>query len=202
MKNIKTLFFLILSLTSLVSCSYEEEIGSNITNYAVIKVDPIKVIALGGNYTATAEVTENNLSIPYTIVGDDEVDENTVGIYDVTFSATNQDGFTSSKTQTVVVHNPNIIGTDVSGEVRDKTTNSRKATISLVEGTTSIFYSTDFGFAGVFPMYFQMNGNTISEIKQHYSLNVESVDLTYDPVAKIFTTFISPNGFSYTFEYY
>lgn len=202
MKNIKKICFLVLSFSTLISCSYEPEIGSSKTNFAVIKVEPIKAIPLGGNYTASAVVTENGSPIPYTIVGEDEVNVNKVGVYEVKFSATNQDGFSNSKTQAVVVHNPSIIGTNVSGNIRDKKTNTRKAVISLVEGTTSIFYCTDFGFGGVFPVYFQMNENTISEINQSYIFDVSSVDLTYDATTKQFTTLINPQGFAYTFEYY
>ncbi|WP_418499630.1 immunoglobulin-like domain-containing protein [Flagellimonas sp.] len=183
-----------------VSCHKETTEGlSLVTNYAVFEYDALVVVEVGDDYTPTVNATENGQSIA--VGTSSNVDTNTVGIYGVTFSATNSDGFEASVFQTVVVHDPDIVGTDVSGDIWDKGNNSRTGVISLVEGTTSIFYATDFGFAGAFPVYFQMDGDVISEIPQTYAFDVSSVDLTYDPVTREFTTLINPQGFGYTFEY-
>ena len=162
----------------------------------------IVIVPLNGTYEPDGIATENGEEIPITIDGAEDVNVNQVGIYNVTYTATNVDGFQGNASQTVIVHDPSIVGTDVSGNIRDKNNNARKGVITLVEGTTSIFYCTDFGFAGSFPVYFQMNGDIISEIPQSYINSVTSVALTYDPNLLLFTTLISPYGFSYTFEYY
>jgi hypothetical protein len=43
------------------------------------------------------------------------VDANTVGLYDLTYSATNVDGFPASETRTVIVYDPAAPATDLSG---------------------------------------------------------------------------------------
>jgi len=194
-----TLFFI--SGLLLVSCENDSTANlSSVTNYATFRYEPVIVIPIGGTYTQDVSATEDGKQLELTVVG--SVNTNEVGVYKMTFSATNSDGFNASVIQEVVIHDPTIIGNDVSGKIRDKNTNSRTGVISLVPGTTSIFYSTDFGFGGTFPVFFQMNGNTISEINQSYVFDVTSVDLTYNPISKQFTTSIHPYGFGYTFEYY
>ncbi|WP_157207471.1 immunoglobulin-like domain-containing protein [Mariniflexile maritimum] len=183
----------------MMSCTEENPIESAITNFPTFEYNSMVVISLGSNFTPVVKATENGVELPVTKTG--SVDINTVGVYTMTYTATNSDGFDGSVSQTVIVHNPLIIGTDVSGDIVDANNSTRTGVITLVKGTTSIFYVTDFAFSGAFPMYFQMNGNTISEIKQVYPLGQTSVDLTYDPVTKRFTTKVNPAGFSYTFKY-
>jgi hypothetical protein len=195
--------FLTLIFASLVfsSCdSTDTDNVSTITNYPTFEYDDFVVLPLGSTFEPNAIASEGGESIPVTTSG--SVNTNQVGVYDITYSAVNSDGFEGVAFQTVIIHDPNIIGTDVSGNIRDKNNNARRGVISLVEGTTSIFYSTDFGFAGNFPMYFQMNGDIISEIPQNYINSVTSVALTYDPTSLRFTTKIKPYNFGYTFEYY
>ncbi len=200
MRKISIYILALMAFVVAVSCHKETTEGlSLVTNYAVFEYDALVVVEVGDDYTPTVNATENGQSIA--VGTSSNVDTNTVGIYGVTFSATNSDGFEASVFQTVVVHDPDIVGTDVSGDIWDKGNNSRTGVISLVEGTTSIFYATDFGFAGAFPVYFQMDGDVISEIPQTYAFDVSSVDLTYDPVTREFTTLINPQGFGYTFEY-
>lgn len=202
MKQYKFLFryIPILLLTiAFSSCSEADPIESSITYFPTFVYDDFSVVELGGSFTPTASATEGGEDITVNISG--SVDTNTVGVYIITYSATNSDGFDGTVNQTVVVHDPSIIGTDISGAIEDTGRPERTGIISLVEGTTSIFYVTDFAFGGTFPMYFQMNGDVISEISQVYAFAVTSVDLTYDPISKIFTTFVNPYGFDYTFQY-
>jgi hypothetical protein len=154
---------------------------------------------VGGTFSPAATASENGVDLPVTTT--ESVNTNIVGIYDVAYSAANSDGFVASAFQTVVVHDPSIVGTDVTGNIQDANNPARTGVISLIEGTTSIFLSSDFGFGGTFPVYFQMDGDVISEIPQTYVFGATSVALTYDPGAMIFTTSIQPYGFDYTFEY-
>ena len=191
----------IFTITTLfVSCDTEstDEV-SFVTNYAVFEYDDLVVIPLGGSFTPNATATENGQVLETTVSG--SVNTNVVGVYDVSYSAENSDGFAASAFQTVVVHDPSIVGTDVSGDIWDKGNNARTGVISLIPGTTSIFLASDFGFGGTFPVYFQMDGDVISEIPQPYIFDVTSVDLTYDPISMEFTTLIHPYEFGYTFEY-
>jgi hypothetical protein len=193
--------FLFICAVLLVSCTEDDSRNvSDVTNYATFDFEPVVAIPVGGTFTPAATATEGGVDIPVEVDG--TVDTSTVGAYSVTYSAVNSDGYAASVTQTVVVHDPSIVGTDVSGNYQDKNNNARKGVISLVPGTTSIFYATDFGFAGAFPIYFQMDGDTISEIEQVYPLGQESIELTYNPSTEEFGITIQPAGFSYTFEYY
>ena len=193
--------FLFICAVLLVSCTEDDSRNvSDVTNYATFDFEPVVAIPVGGTFTPAATATEGGVDIPVEVDG--TVDTSTVGAYSVTYSAVNSDGYAASVTQTVVVHDPSIVGTDVSGNYQDKNNNARKGVISLVPGTTSIFYATDFGFAGAFPIYFQMDGDTISEIEQVYPLGQESIELTYNPGTEEFGITIQPAGFSYTFEYY
>lgn len=122
MKNIKTLFFLILSFTSLVSCSYEEEIGSKVTNYAVITLnsdedgDNVTVINKGDSYVepgAIAIIDEQEVDVE---ISGDVVDPNKIGVYKVDYSSTNVDGFSRTVTRTVIVMSPTPSAIDLSGD--------------------------------------------------------------------------------------
>lgn len=201
-KIIIATFLFTAALFTFTACEDDEGTAnvSRVTNYPVFTYEPLIVLPLGGTFEPAATATEGGSEIPVTTDG--TVDTSTVGIYTVTYTATNVDGFSANASQTVVIHDPAIVGTDVSGRIRDKNNNSRTGVISLVPGTTSIFYVTDFGFSNAFPMYFQMNGNTPSEISQNYANDVESVSISYDPVLNQFSNLILPNNFAYTFEYY
>jgi len=198
-KNKILKLFSVLLVLLIASCTEEDPIKSTITNFPTFEYDELVIVTVGTSYTPTAKAFEGDTEID--VVIDGVADTNTVGVYNYTFSATNSDGYEGSATQTIVVHDPTIDGTDVSGEIQDVNRPTRDGVITLVQGTTSIFYASDFGFGGTFPVYFQMDGDVISEIPQNYVFGAESVDLTYDPVTKIFTTLIHPQGFGYTFEY-
>jgi hypothetical protein len=119
----------------------------------------------------------------------------------VSYSAENSDGYSGSSSQQVIVYDPSIIPTDVSGNIEDIGRPERKGVITLVAGTTNIFHCTDMGFGGVFPLYFQMDGDVMTVIPQAFLFSVTSVDASYDPVARQFSTLMNPYGFSYTFQY-
>ncbi|GAA3616422.1 hypothetical protein Q4Q39_01135 [Flavivirga amylovorans] len=189
-------------ITLLIFSSCETESTGNvnsITNLPLFEFEAIVVHPMGVPFSAAATAIEAGEELPVEFSSD--IDVNVPGVYDVVYSAVNSDGFGINATQKVIVHDPNIIGTDVSGNIFDTTRNERTGIISLVEGTTSIFFVTDFAFGGTFPMWFQMDGDTISEIPQVYPFGATSVDLTYDPIERQFTTFVNPYGFGYTFKY-
>lgn len=186
--------------TFLSSCDENDTANvSAITNYAVFEYDAIIVVPLGGTYDATVIATESGIELPVSSSG--TVDTNTIGVYNIAYSAANSDGFDASITQQVIVHDPTIIGSDVSGEIQDVGRPEREGVISLINGTSSIFFVTDFAYVDTFPVYFQMDGDVISDIPQPYVFGNASIDLTYDPIARIFTVFIPDLPFTYTFQY-
>jgi hypothetical protein len=206
MKTIKILKYLAFSLSLFLtfSCSSDSDTFnvSSVTKYANFTYDKVVSIPVGGTYTPNVVATAGGVNLPVTQSG--TVNTNVVGAYDVQFSATNADGYDAKATQTVVVYTPGATGTDVTGKIRDKNNNSRTGVITKVAGSSNIYYCTDFGFGGAFPVYFKMVGNTPSQINQVYAGYdpATSVAMTYNPTTKIFTTAIAPYGYSYTFEYY
>ncbi len=190
---------LVCSIVLFVSCSEERPITSDITFFPTFEFESLVIVAVGDTFTPSAMATEGGTELPVTISG--SADTNTIGVYTITYSATNSDGFDGAETQTVVVHDPSVVGTDVSGDIEDVNRPARTGVISLVPGTTSIFFATDFAYGGTFPVYFQMDGDTISDIPQEYVFGNDHIDLTYDPVSLMFTVYIPEIDFLYSFQY-
>lgn len=157
------------------------------------------VITSGSTFTPDAVVKEGENELIPEI--DNPVNNTTPGIYEVVYSAKNSDGYAGSKAQQVIVYDPSIVPTDVTGNIADIGRPERKGVISLVPGTTNIFYCTDMAFSGVFPLYFMMNGDEMIVIQQSFIFGVTSVDASYDPVAKTFSIVVNPQGFDYNFQY-
>ena len=157
------------------------------------------VITTGSTFTPSATVKEGENELTPDIVN--PVNNSTPGIYQVLYSAENSDGYAGSKSQQVVVYNPAIVATDVTGNIADIGRPERKGVITLVPGTTNIFHCTDMAFAGTFPLYFMMDGDNMIVIQQSFIFGVTSVDATYDPVAKTFSIVVNPQGFDYNFQY-
>ena len=199
MKKILLYSFLLTVFFGAVSCDKESEDVSTVTTYATIEFDEFVVRSLGEAFTPSATAFEGETEVEVVISG--SADVNTVGVYIIDYSAVNSDGFSAASSQTVIVYDPSVIPTDVTGAIQDKGRNERKATISLVDGTTNIFFCTDFAFGGTFPMYFTMDGDTMIVIPQNFVFGVTSVDATYDPAAREYAIVVNPQGFAYNFQY-
>lgn len=172
---------------------------STVTTYAEIVFESNVVVEKGGAFTPSAVATEGETVLD--VVIDGSADVNTPGVYIIGYSATNSDGFSASKEQTVIVHDPSIVGTDVSGNIHDVNSPSRVGEISLVEGTTSMFYCTDMGGGGILPLYFQMDGDDMYVVDQPYNYStVNDADGIYDPITKTFDITFS-TGWHYVFAY-
>lgn len=157
------------------------------------------VIETGDDFSPDATVTEGETQLTPDI--SNGVDNTTPGIYTVSYSAENSDGYSGSKSQSVVVYDPAIIPTDVTGNIADIGRPERKGVITLVEGTTNIFHGTDMAFGGVFPLYFQMDGDVMTVISQPFIFGVTSVDASYDPATRQYSITVQPQGFAYNFQY-
>ncbi|MFT6866413.1 MAG: hypothetical protein ACJA08_001244 [Cyclobacteriaceae bacterium] len=157
------------------------------------------VITKGTSFTPEAVVMEGENVLTPTITNG--VDNAVPGVYQVLYSALNSDGYSGAKSQQVIVYDPAIIPTDVTGNIADIGRPERKGVITLVPGTTNIYHCTDMGFGGLFPLYFQMEGDIMTVIPQAFAFGVTSVDASYDPVTKQFSTLMNPQGFAYNFQY-
>ena len=101
--NIYKLFFAI-SLGLLIGCSPEDPIESDITNYAVFQMEgkQYSLHQLGEDYVDPGVIaTEDGNEIEVEVTG--EVDSNTPGLYILTYSATNTDGYSASTVRYVGV---------------------------------------------------------------------------------------------------
>lgn len=156
------------------------------------------VIETGSTFTPSATVMEGTNTLTPTI--DNGINSAVPGVYNVVYSAENTDGYSGSTTQTVIVYDPSIVPTNVVGNIFDTGRPARTGVISLVEGTTNIYYGTDMGFAGAFPMYFMMDGDTFVELPQTYPFGATQVVGSYDPGTHQITVTILPYGFDYTFQ--
>ncbi|QHT65987.1 DUF5011 domain-containing protein [Rhodocytophaga rosea] len=93
---------------------------SRITTFADIQVtgDELAIVTLGQPYTDPgATAVENGKSVTVTTEG--EVDVNTAGIYTITYSATNSDGFPNEASRLVAVLPPlpdEVKNMDLSGQ--------------------------------------------------------------------------------------
>ena len=181
------------------SCDKETEGISTKTTYATIEFDDFVVVSTGGDFTPAAVAMEGATEVNVEISG--SVDVNTVGVYTITYSAVNSDGYKASSSQTVVVHNPAGTGRDVTGEIQDKNRTERTGVISLIEGTSNVYYCTDFAFGGTFPLYFEMNGDVMNVIPQPFKFGATGVDASYNAGDNEFSITVNPYDYSYNFQY-
>lgn len=170
---------------------------STITNYVIFELEgeSLVTIPLGQAYVEPGYIAmegENDVSSDVTItgsVGDD------VGVYDLTYSAINQDGFPSSTSRTVVVYDPGVPDTDISGaytskvDRRDPYARSFAGlTVSIEKVANGIFYCNDllggfyaqgYGYGSGYAMggYISLDGdNNLTLLKSYLTGWGDSLD--------------------------
>ena len=121
MKKFIPLFYSLLAIL-FVACNKDEihntedQVGiSRVTHFPVLTLngDRYMTIEEGGTFTDPGiKATEGGADIPYTTDG--SVNTGEVGVYDLTYSAVNKDGFPASLTRTVIVYS-----TETSGAAND-----------------------------------------------------------------------------------
>ena len=189
-----------LLFASLFSCKEGDSYNiSQVTTFATFEYEPQVVVEVGGSFTPNVVAKEGETTINSTYTG--SVDVNTVGVYEIVYSATNTEGYDGTATQTVIVYDPTLTGTDMSGTIYQSNNAARTGTVSLVTGTTNVYYATDVAFGGVFPMYFQMIGDVLEVIPQQFALGVTSVTASYDAVGRKISLTVFPQEFSYIMVY-
>lgn len=112
----KKLFILALSVialaTSCVKVDHAE--GQKVTYYPIITLqgDNPYITSVGGSYVDPGyTATLNGEDVSDIVTLDSTVDMSEMGLYDVTYTATNEDGFSASEKRTVIVANPGHIDT-------------------------------------------------------------------------------------------
>lgn len=158
-KIIYSLFVCLTLVFVFVSCndktSYDD---SKITYYVTfaIKGDQTMLVPVGTTYTDPGvKAMEGDKDVTSTMTTTGTVNSNKIGLYPVTYSAINADGFASAATRTVVVYDPTV-KTDISGtytlaagSYRLTLSNNAKTAFSGYKVTLTyiapgIFYVSDF----------------------------------------------------------
>lgn len=161
MKN-KTIFVIMtLAALTLASCRKIETGLTDVTYYAVIELEGANpyVIHLGESYTEpgfTAILNGEDISSKVSVGSN--VDSSTPGIYSVTYSAVNEDGFSSSVSRAVYVLNPGGIDNLYSSYTRIGSTAYRvPAFLIKATGTAGVYEMEDllggFYYYGRYPGY-------------------------------------------------
>lgn len=106
---------LLLSSVAFTSCNddNDELTDSRLTKYVVLEVqgDEFVALPLGTKYVdAGCKATLDGQDAASRLVteGVNEVDENTIGFYEISYSAVNDDGFPISASRTVCVYDPSV----------------------------------------------------------------------------------------------
>ena len=110
-----------MSVFSLTSCNddNDELTDSRLTYYVNLEMqgDAFVQVPIGTSYTdagCTATINGQDATSRIVTSGIEKIDVNTAGLYNVTYSAINDDGFPASVSRTVAVCDPSI-ETDISG---------------------------------------------------------------------------------------
>lgn len=205
MKKFIPLFIIILGL-AFSSCEKDEirntdtKVGiSDVTVYPVLTMagDPFVSVVKGGTYTdAGATAKEGTATINVTTTG--SVNTSQPGLYVITYSATNKDGFAASVSRTVVVIPSNESpGVNLAGKY-DYVNGGYTSTVTKVaEGV----YTTDnsWSAATIIPLVFvSVDGLTISVPNQSTGFGPVFGTGTYNPATKrlVYTLSIPNFGIS------
>lgn len=142
-------FLLIAFVAMVASCSKDpiintpDRVGiSKVTYYPILTLTGNSIIAIpnGTAYTdAGVKAVAAGSDVPVTTTG--TVDANTDGVYTLTYSAVNSDGYSASATRTVVVYTtaPDAAANDLSGNYA-RTTNGSVATwTKIAPGVYTVF---------------------------------------------------------------
>jgi len=191
MKKIYYLLSLIVLLGTAVSCEKESEGLSRITHFIEIDLEGPATVAvpLGSDYQEPGYAAmEGENDVTESVEVESNVDNSEIGVYEVSYTAINGDGFPSTKTRTVVVYDPTAPDVDFSGTysttiIRTESdgSNPREYTAQMtltMQGTGVYYvncllggtYSLYYGYGPAYAMtgYVSLNSDyTLSLITSH-----------------------------------
>ena len=110
---------------AMTGCSEAEEGLVKVTHYATFQLNDadannVTLVALGDEYVDPGCVCmEGDTDISDKVQVSGTVDTSVMGVYYVTYSAENVDGFASSATRTVAVYDPASTDRNIGGEIVD-----------------------------------------------------------------------------------
>ena len=170
MKKFIPLFYSLLAVL-FVACNKDEihntddKVGiSRVTHFPVLTLNGDRYMTLeaGGTFTDPGIVaTEGGATIPYTTEG--SVNTGEVGVYDITYTAVNKDGFPASLTRTVVVYSTEAgaAANDLSGTYV-RTSNGVESTwTKIAPGVYTVFNPGGAPGVSLTVVVFNQTGSTI-----------------------------------------
>ena len=110
MKNIKYLAMGALVALSLTSCDKDTEGLTDVTYYPVITLEGGDVLLnLGENYVDPGYSADlGGEDVTSQVVVNDNIDNSSIGLYQVTYTVTNADGFSATATRNVIVYDSSV----------------------------------------------------------------------------------------------
>lgn len=169
----KYVFLLMVFVSMIASCSKDKIINthdrvgiSKVTYYANITLTGNSVISLikGSAFVDPGvKADAGGTDVPVTTTGTVNTDE--VGLYNLTYSATNADGYSSSSSRIVVViPSAELPGVDLSGTYVAVPVGTTPGPAQISKVAAGVYYSTDIWTGGaVIPGYFICtDGSTVS----------------------------------------
>ena len=214
----KIILFSFLAFAFLVSCTQKDLVDnatnvgiSKITHYVTYKLTggPTVAIPKGGAYVDPGYVAmEGTKDVTSTVKVVGTVDGTKVGLYNLTYKATNSDGYSSSTGRTIIIYDPAAPNTDLTGTYTSavrRVSPARSFTglkVTIQKMAPGFFYVSDFlggfydqgsnylyGPGYAMTGYMQINAdNTLTLVTSHVtswgdSLNSFTNGL-YDPATK------------------
>lgn len=209
----KILFYtlmLCLSSFALTSCNDDGEFtDAKVTYYPTLELngDEFTLVPIGTNYTEEGcKATQQGVDVSNQVVTTGSVDTETAGLYYITYTFTNEQGYQSSISRTVAVCDPSIT-TNVAGKYtvqegsyRDyngKISDFKGYSVTVTKAAPGLFKITDFmggyydqgaGYGSTYAMtgYFQLlSDNTIKVLSSSVAGWGDSLDALengkYDP---------------------
>jgi hypothetical protein len=143
MKKYSQIFFIFLSTVFLTSCEKDDTANvSRVTFFPsiILNGQQWNTVKQGGTWVDPgATAFEGSVEIT-PVVGGDVVDTNVPGVYTITYTALNKDGYAATEYRYVGVIAPDVEGLDMSGRYRR---NAAAMGISTVTKISDNFYSSD-----------------------------------------------------------
>ena len=186
---------------------------TTLTHYVSFELngDDFVIVPVGTEYVdegCRAEMNGEDYTSKVTVDGLDDIDVNSIGLYEVTYSAVSPDGYPSSISRTVAVCDPNV-KTDISG-IYTSQPGSGFGSVSLAgfdftikKAAPGIFYISDM-MCGLYAQYVGYGAKyaLVGYISLDIDNNIEAISAevpgwhdsyeyfetgTYDPEAKTIT---------------
>jgi hypothetical protein len=170
MKKFIPLFYSLLAVL-FVACNKneihntEDKVGiSRVTHFPVLTLngDRYMTIEVGGTFTDPGIIaTEGGAAIPYTTDG--SVNTGEIGVYDLTYTAVNKDGFPASLTRTVVIYSTESSGAanDLSGTYVRTSNGAESTWTKIAPGVYTVFNPGGALGTNLTVVAFNQTGNTI-----------------------------------------